>query len=615
MLLVDYIDILIAALIGFLALFQLPRALVRLRKRSEWSQGHFFQYKARNSQELSGSSHESGAIPTKEHLSSDPVSAATSEAHAFNNHGDRRQLLKMAEATQPSYPPHMPTYPAFLRPFAEYLSLSIVPGYSNWQALVMLAYLGILLYVFSYHSNFLKNPRRSGMIAASQLPFLYAFASKNNVPGSLLGIGYQGLNYFHRYIGCLVVLAVNVHAIGWFYQFTTLGTIATEFKDPANRWGLVTLICMDIIFAFSTPILHAHYPQTLPFIIAVSVVYLLDRVLCLLKTRLVTATISPLSAFSATRVEIPSLNHGWRAGQHVRIRVLSSSLGWFGWMEPHPFTIASAPVDSNIDLIEEQGLVLICKKAGGWTSKLFDMAKAPPVDSGATLTNRTVKILIEGPYGGPGHAIFASYSAVVMIIGGSGITFALSTIQDLVQKGLRGDSRVKVIELVWMVQSPGSCLSSLVKSCPLRSGVIADTIAPLLPLLTSLMNSCSYLNISIHYTRPYTPQMEQKSGSSGSTSGPDRSQADPSEHRIVKYAGRPGQRHLVSMMEQAISRVTTGVSDATRSSAQDIPSGMLVGVCGPQGISKDVVSAVSSVNSKMKAQIGGVEVHLETFGF
>ena len=282
-LLVEHIDILIAALIGFLALFQLPRALVRLRQRSEWSQGHFFQHKARNRQVQPGSSHESDAIPAKESLSRNPT---TSEIHAF--YGDRRRLLKRADATQPTYPPHMPTYPAFLRPFAEYLSLSIVPGYSNLQALVMLAYLGILLYAFFYRSN---NPRRSGIIAASQLPFLYAFASKNNVPGSLLGIGYQGvrcslcliwvsvltlfqLNYFHRYIGCLVVLAVNVHAIGWcaykidffyvfcililaVYQFTTLGIISTEFKDPSNRWGLVTLICMDIIFVFSTPIVRA----------------------------------------------------------------------------------------------------------------------------------------------------------------------------------------------------------------------------------------------------------------------------------------------------------------------------------------------------------------------
>ena len=52
--------------------------------------------------------------------------------------------------------------------------------------------------------------------------------------------------------------------------------------------------------------------------------------------------------------------------------------------------------------------------------------------------------------------MFASYSAVVMIIGGSGITFALPVIQDLVQKGLRGESRAKVIKLVWIVQNSGS---------------------------------------------------------------------------------------------------------------------------------------------------------------
>ena len=97
---------------------------------------------------------------------------------------------------------------------------------------------------------------------------------------------------------------------------------------------------------------------------------------------------------------IPSINHGWRAGQHVRIRVLSTSLGWLGWTEPHPFTIASAPVDSGTGLTGEEGLVLICKKAGGWTSKLFDMAKASrPVESGSSITHRSVKVLIEGPYG------------------------------------------------------------------------------------------------------------------------------------------------------------------------------------------------------------------------
>ena len=42
-----------------------------------------------------------------------------------------------------------------------------------------------------------------------------------------------------------------------------------------------------------------------------------------------------------------------------------------------------------------------------------------------------------------------------MIAGGSGITFALSVIKDLIQKDLKAESRVKYLELIWVVQDPG----------------------------------------------------------------------------------------------------------------------------------------------------------------
>jgi hypothetical protein len=86
---------------------------------------------------------------------------------------------------------------------------------------------------------------------------------------------------------------------------------------------------------------------------------------------------------------------------------------------------------------------------------------------------------------------------------------------------------------------------------------------------------------------------------------------DVSGYHIAKHPGRPGQRHLVSLMEHAIARATSDDHDAEGNPNQHIPTGMLVGVCGPQGISKEVVSAVSSIDSKMKARIGGVEMHLE----
>ena len=57
--------------------------------------------------------------------------------------------------------------------------------------------------------------------------------------------------------------------------------------------------------------------------------------------------------------------------------------------------------------------------------------------------------------GGPGLRVFSSFSAAVVVAGGSGITFALSVIQDLIQKDLNAESRIKFLELIWVIQDPG----------------------------------------------------------------------------------------------------------------------------------------------------------------
>ncbi|KAK2460219.1 hypothetical protein APHAL10511_007754 [Amanita phalloides] len=576
LLLVEHVDILIGALVGFVILLRLPRALARLWKRSEWLDGHFLRYSARK--------------------------------------------VQVPPTLRSSCPPHIPAYPAFLRPIVGPLGQSIAFGYSNLQILVMLAYLAIMLYAFSYHSNFLSTPVRPAYIAVAQLPFLYAFAAKNSVPGSLLGMGYQTLNFFHRYIGRLVVLAANVHAIGFLYRWTNNNTIRSAFRKRSNRWGLVVLIFLDIVLVFSTsywrkraynvfrfthfvgylfiiPALYFHKPASLPFIIGASLIYLIDRVLCLLKARLVTAVISPIPNLEATRIEVPSLNCGWRAGQHVRLRVLSTSLGWLGWMEPHPFTIASAPAHLN-GVVGDEGLVFICKKAGGWTSRLFDMAKSSPQNEpgadSAGSSNRSVKVLIEGPYGGPGHAIFTSYSAVVLVIGGSGITFALSTIQDMVQKDLRGESSVKVIELVWTVPNP-------------------DAMTPLLSVFTPLLKSCPYLTISLHYTRPYIPSTAKTTLDSSTLANTrEESYVVPQGLAITAHPGRPGRKHLMSVIENVITRATNSASGTTETFSQ---RGLLVGVCGPRGMGQDVCVAVADIDPKMVGRIGGIEMHHECFEF
>ncbi|KAF8336099.1 hypothetical protein F5887DRAFT_988205, partial [Amanita rubescens] len=632
------LDIFLAAVIGLIVLLRLPRGLARFWKSYEWCNGHILGY-TRPSQRAAVSRRPSQSHPTRHPSASrnrgrspgaEKAYAATDESHTLYSHAAMRHNHK-GQRIQPSYPPHVSSHPAFLRPLIHFLKLSYLPGYSNLQIFIMLAYFSILLFALLYKSNVWTDPDRAGWIAASQLPFLFAFAAKNNVIGWSLGVEYQKFIFLHRYLGQLIVIAANVHGIGYFYKWSLNGTMAINLAKKNHIWGVVCLSAVDFVYVFSTSLwrtksynffltthfvgytltvvaLYKHWPSTLPFIIALLVPFGLDYIFRFFKSRFVTATIRPIPSLSATRIEIPSLNSGWRAGQHVRVRIFSSGLGWLGWTESHPFTIASAPVISSKQgrTVGEEGLILICKKAGGWTGKLYDMAKksgyieagiADGVDIG-----KTVALMIEGPYSGPGHAIYASYSAVVMMVGGSGITFALSIIQDLVQKDLQAQSRVKIIDLVWMVQNP-------------------DAMVPFIPLFTALLESSPTLSISVHYTRAYAPRpnnnkstknsKENQRGRVPSNNSDQLFPVIPQGLRISLSAGRPGQAELASVVENSITRTVSIGSGAMGHEDERGINGVLVGVCGPAGLGVQANAAVKSIDSARKKQAGGVDVYEE----
>lgn len=128
----------------------------------------------------------------------------------------------------------------------------------------------------------------------------------------------------------------------------------------------------------------------LPYIFACIGIYGFDHFLRVIKTRLASAIIRPLPELGSTRIEVAGINAGWRAGQHVRVRIASTAMGWWGWTEVHPFTIASVSGG-------QEGLVLLCKKTGSWTTKLYEMAKAGGYTEAGI--GRKINIMIDGPYG------------------------------------------------------------------------------------------------------------------------------------------------------------------------------------------------------------------------
>ena len=89
-------------------------------------------------------------------------------------------------------------------------------------------------------------------------------------------------------------------------------------------------------------------------------------------------------------------------------------MGLCGWMEPHPFTIASvAEVRRSMQVVgmfgrctdrellksaDGEGLTLICKNTGDWTDKLYSLAQGGAKDSEAH-GGRNVTVLVDGPYG------------------------------------------------------------------------------------------------------------------------------------------------------------------------------------------------------------------------
>ena len=171
--------------------------------------------------------------------------------------------------------------------------------------------------------------------------------------------------------------------------------------------------CVISLFLFSSTLISSqtyyHRRDCVPFVLTAVGLYAFDLLVRVVRTRHTTGWLTAGRALNrgTTLVHVPSLRAGWRAGQHVRVRVVSG--GWLAWLatwflcRARPFTIAAGS-DSG-------GVMLQIKALGSWTRKLLcvtDTNSARPgrrpepistdVQRGRGST-REVRVIIEGPYG------------------------------------------------------------------------------------------------------------------------------------------------------------------------------------------------------------------------
>lgn len=121
--------------------------------------------------------------------------------------------------------------------------------------------------------------------------------------------------------------------------------------------------------------------------------------------------------------------------------------------ESHPLTILNAP--APISCTSSGELILGARVCGDWTRALNNMALTAE-------KLRHVNVMIDGPYGGSTVEI-GEYESVLLVAGGSGVTFTLSLLDDIIGRIVNmkrsGGERTSRVEFAWCIRSFGGYIT------------------------------------------------------------------------------------------------------------------------------------------------------------
>ncbi|BGP18698.1 hypothetical protein JCM10213_006261 [Rhodosporidiobolus nylandii] len=356
-------------------------------------------------------------------------------------------------------------------------------------------------------SQLKANPNRFGFLALACLPPLFLLSAKNGPVSWFLRRGWTAVNVLHRWIGRAVVLLVLLHFGLWTAQYS--GSARTAFlAGEKERRGIVALAFLLLIFVsslppfrrFSYPVFFVlHYVGIIGFLAYVNshtvyarnwatwpiiAIYTADIVGRVLSMRVHWVEATALES-GMVKLLLPGLSHGWIGGQHLSLRLFflpqplqhapgtSRLRRWVADgahalrsmvrpFEQHPFSIATAPGGGSGEA-GGRGIELYARSCGErtWTGDLYRYVAlgtgASPFGAGAPQKRVFLPCLFEGPYGGlpytaaaPG-GLLPSTETVVLLAGGSGMSFVLGVLEELVSRRLAQGKDGRV-EVVWAVR-------------------------------------------------------------------------------------------------------------------------------------------------------------------
>ncbi|WVQ82201.1 hypothetical protein IAT38_004329 [Cryptococcus sp. DSM 104549] len=516
------------------------------------------------------------------------------------------------------------------------------------QIVLVLGYMGAVVACFVVGAQLTQNSNRPGFLALAQLPLIILLTMKSPLPLPIFlpSLSYEHYNFLHRWTGRTMFVSATVHGGMWINQFlrynehdqisaakTKRGILAyalmgmvviTSLKPVRRKCYQLFWMAHVMFFTGFFAALSYHTPYSRKWVYACAAIYAYDLIVRMFRYRIKDATLVPVDD-TLTMIHIPDCDAGWLPTQHVLLRVLSGS----GIFESHPFTITNAP--STAFSASPRGIILYAKIAGDWTRKLHDLARnVEAMEVGDDLEEKErflakrdreggegggkswggmdhpgkkVQVMIDGPYGGLKMDL-GEYENILLVGGGSGITFILGSIEEALrvrEKG-RGPSKVDV---AWVVKD-------------------LSTIEALSPTLLHLHTLAERLSLALTYNlyltdpphplppspavlpanttlSPYRPEVAQLvrealpipspiAGASASEQGRDPNPdadaaAEDSEGHVVPHHG-VGQGHA---------------------------GGLAVVACGPEGIVMEAKNAIAGLGIAERVRCGGVGFHGECY--
>ncbi|RSH89214.1 hypothetical protein EHS25_002326 [Saitozyma podzolica] len=473
---------------------------------------------------------------------------------------------------------------------------------------------------------YLRFANQIGIMAFAQTPLVFLLASKSNPISSLTGITYQKLNYLHRASGRACIFASWIHALLWTPEVWWAG----HFKRWYIIWGLVAIFGFTGLWATSFRwirraafefFLVAHILLSVAFLVGALfhwqrmaywiwpavAIWAFDRLLRVVKTLRINFPWRradgqcTLEMVGSDVIRLTARRRGlkWSAGQHFFL----AAPGVAGSKhETHPFSAANVPSDEG-----DVEAVFLIRAHRGFTQRLRDAMTSD--------TDTSIPVFLEGPYG-TAHSL-EHFSTVLLVAGGTGVTFVLSHFLALLQSARSGRSPIRLLHLVWHV----------------RHGSDVTWIAPLLNQAAKEHPDID-VRVEVFVTRtkvadePWpgevqTPGVETPptvtshgdhlSGRSSQTTLVDPAESRPlletiptpttglsrSAQEIVSF--KPGRADLCTILRRDVARSEGQVN---------------VTVCGPEALMSSARTAVREVNTPEAARRGQVEVEFfeETVG-